>query len=152
MSYGGKLILPTLARSAPTPVSRRVSTPVAMHKLVILFACICVVAAQRGFAPVENYPPIPYSFNYASQDAEGSHTHEQSGDGAGRVTGRYTIQLADGRTRTVTYTADENGYRAEVVTNELGTESKNPADVVFQSSAPTGPEAAIANEPNRIRG
>ncbi|KAL3243113.1 hypothetical protein MRX96_047614 [Rhipicephalus microplus] len=109
-------------------------------------------AAQRGFAPVENYPPIPYSFNYASQDAEGSHTHEQSGDGAGRVTGRYTIQLADGRTRTVTYTADENGYRAEVVTNELGTESKNPADVVFQSSAPTGPEAAIANEPNRIRG
>ncbi|XP_050026138.1 cuticle protein 10.9-like [Dermacentor andersoni] len=123
-----------------------------MHKLVILFACICVVAAQRGFAPVENYPPIPYSFNYASQDAEGSHTHEQSGDGAGRVTGRYTIQLADGRTRTVTYTADENGYRAEVVTNELGTESKNPADVVFQSSAPTGPEAAIANESNRLRG
>lgn len=42
------------------------------------------------------------------------------------------------------YTADENGYRAEVVTNELGTESKNPADVTIQSSAPTGAEAALA--------
>lgn len=101
---------------------------------------------------MENYPPIPYSFNYANQDAEGSHTHEESGDGSGRVQGRYTISLADGRTRTVTYTADENGYRAEVVTNEQGTESKNPADVVIQSSALPGPEAAIANEPNRARG
>ncbi|XP_077487033.1 cuticle protein 10.9-like [Amblyomma americanum] len=126
---------------------------VAMHKFAILLACICVAAAQRGFSPVEDYgPPIPYSFNYASQDAEGSHTHEQSGDGSGRVTGRYTINLADGRTRTVTYTADENGYRAEVVTNEQGTESKNPADVIFQSSALPGPEAAIQNEPNRLRG
>lgn len=42
------------------------------------------------------------------------------------------------------YTADENGYRAEIITNELGTESKNPADVVIQSSAPTGDQAAIA--------
>lgn len=123
-----------------------------MHKIAILLACACVAAAQRGFAPVENYPPIPYSFNYANQDAEGSHTHEESGDGSGRVQGRYTISLADGRTRTVTYTADENGYRAEVVTNEQGTESKNPADVVIQSSALPGPEAAIANEPNRARG
>ncbi|KAL1425969.1 hypothetical protein MTO96_018677 [Rhipicephalus appendiculatus] len=124
-----------------------------MHKFVILLAFICVAAAQRGgFNPAqENYPPIPYSFNYASQDAEGSHTREESGDGNGRVTGRYTMTLADGRTRTVSYTADENGYRAEIVTNELGTESKNPADVVIQSSAPTGPEAALANEGNRPR-
>ncbi|KAL3243112.1 hypothetical protein MRX96_047613 [Rhipicephalus microplus] len=77
---------------------------------------------------------------------------KESGDGNGRVQGRYTLSLADGRTRTVTYTADENGYRAEIVTNEQGTESKNPADVVIQSSALPGPEAAIANEPNRLRG
>ncbi|KAH7936611.1 hypothetical protein HPB49_001646 [Dermacentor silvarum] len=110
-------------------------------------------AAQRGgFNPAqENYPPIPYSFNYASQDAEGSHTREENGDGAGRVTGRYTMTLADGRTRTVSYTADENGYRAEIVTNELGTESKNPADVIIQSSAPTGVEAALAAEGSRPR-
>lgn len=122
-----------------------------MHKIAILLACACVAAAQRGFAPVENYPPIPYSFNYANQDAEGSHTHEESGDGSGRVQGRYTISLADGRTRTVTYTADENGYRAEVVTNEQGTESNSPADASFTSSALPGPDAAHAAEPERLR-
>ena len=41
------------------------------------------------------------------------------------------------------YTADERGYRADIVTNELGTESKNPADVTIQSSALTGEQAAI---------
>ncbi|KAK8756453.1 cuticle protein 10.9-like [Amblyomma americanum] len=149
---------PPLASKCSSPTDpHRVPTlacAVAMHKFVILLACLCVAAAQRGgFAPpAENYgPPIPYSFNYASQDPEGSHTREESGDSNGRVQGRYTMTLADGRTRTVTYTADENGYRAEIVTNEQGTESKNPADVVIQSSAVPGPEAAIQNEPNRGR-
>ncbi|KAL3180834.1 hypothetical protein MRX96_037248 [Rhipicephalus microplus] len=96
-----------------------------MQKFVILLACICVAAAQRGFAPVENYPPIPAATPCRWPTAA-------------RVP--------------VTYTADENGYRAEIVTNEQGTESKNPADVVIQSSALPGPEAAIANEPNRLRG
>ncbi|XP_040074521.1 cuticle protein 10.9-like [Ixodes scapularis] len=125
-----------------------------MFQVALLLACACVVAAQRfGVARQDEFygPPIPYAFNYLSQLVDGSHSHEENGDGNGRVTGRYTLTDADGRTRTVTYTADENGFRAEVVTNELGTESKNPADVVFRSSAPTGPEAAIANEGNRLR-
>ncbi|XP_022655667.1 glycine-rich cell wall structural protein 1.8-like [Varroa destructor] len=84
----------------------------------------------------------PYSFSYSADDAEGSHSHSAQGDAQGRVSGQYTIQLADGRSRTVKYTADEHGYRADIVTNELGTESKNPADVTIQSSAPTGEEAA----------
>jgi len=100
----------------------------------------------------ENYgPPAPYAYSYATEDAEGSSSAEQSTDGSGRVTGKYTINLADGRTRTVTYWADETGFHADVVTNELGTESKNPADVTIQSSAPTGPEAALAAEPNRVK-
>ncbi|CAN7983527.1 unnamed protein product [Ixodes pacificus] len=122
-----------------------------MYKIALLLACISVAVAQRGFQ--ENYgPPIPYAFNYLSQLADGSHTHEQSGDGSGRVTGKYTLSDADGRTRTVTYYADDTGFHADVVTNEQGTESKNPADVTIKSSALPGPEAAIANEPNRIRG
>ncbi|KAM7308564.1 cuticle protein 10.9 [Ixodes scapularis] len=122
-----------------------------MHKIALFMACVCAAAAQR-FGPDENYAPIPYAFNYLSQLVDGSHSHEEQGDGNGRVTGRYTLTDADGRSRTVTYTADENGFRAQVETNEQGTESKNPADVVFQSSALPGPEAAIANEPNRFRG
>ncbi|XP_040074515.1 cuticle protein 10.9-like [Ixodes scapularis] len=121
------------------------------EQVAFLVGCLCVAAAQRGFE--ENYgPPIPYAFNYLSQLQDGSHSHEQSGDGSGRVQGKYTLTDADGRSRTVTYYADASGFHAEVITNELGTESKNPADVVIRSSAPTGPEAAIANEPNRFRG
>ena len=89
----------------------------------------------------------PFNFAYASDDAEGTHSHQSSGDGQGRVQGSYSINLADGRTRTVNYVADENGYRAEVTTNELGTESRNPADVVITSSAITGAEAAAQYGP-----
>lgn len=86
--------------------------------------------------------PQPYEFSYVSQDQEGTHGHSQQSDAQGQVQGHYTIQLADGRARTVHYTADENGYRAEIQTNEIGTESKSPADVRLVSSAITGEQAA----------
>ncbi|OQR76087.1 cuticle protein 10.9-like [Tropilaelaps mercedesae] len=44
------------------------------------------------------------------------------------------------------YSIDENGYHADIVTNELGTKSKNPAEVTIQSSAPTGEKAAQQSE------
>lgn len=95
---------------------------------------------QEGY---ENYgPPQPYQFGYTSQDAEGTHGHSQSSDGR-RVQGHYVIQLADGRSRKVEYHADETGFHAKVVTNELGTESKDAADAIYQSSALTGEQAAL---------
>ncbi|XP_018495800.1 pro-resilin-like [Galendromus occidentalis] len=84
----------------------------------------------------------PYSFSYSAQDTDGSHSHQQQADSRNRVTGQYSIMMADGRMRIVKYVADENGFRAQIVTNEQGTESKNPADVTIQSSAQTGEEAA----------
>ncbi|OQR72263.1 cuticle protein 10.9-like [Tropilaelaps mercedesae] len=84
----------------------------------------------------------PYSFSYTANDPEGSHSHQQQADSKNRVTGQYSIMMADGRMRIVKYVADENGFRAEIVTNEQGTESKNPADVTIQSTAPTGEETA----------
>ncbi|XP_054922008.1 uncharacterized protein [Dermacentor andersoni] len=95
--------------------------------------------------------PIPYSFKHESSTEEGTHTHEESGDGNGRVTGSYTLTLADGRQRTVRYTADETGFHPEIVTNEQGTESNNPADASITSSALSGPDAAHAAEPERLR-
>ena len=53
------------------------------------------------------------------------------------------IQLADGHMRRVEYYADETGFHANVVTNELGTESKDAADASYQSSAITGEQAAL---------
>jgi len=120
-------------------------------KIFLLVACFVAVAyAQKA---EEQYgPPEPYQYAYKTDDAEGSSSHEQSTDGTGRVQGKYTIDLADGRSRTVTYWADETGFHADIITNELGTESKNPADVTIQSSAPTGAEAAHAAEPARLAG
>merc|ERR1712071_749041 len=47
-----------------------------------------------------------------SYDAE-DHKHEQSGDAGNAVQGSYSHTDAEGNTYTVTYVADENGYRAE---------------------------------------
>jgi len=122
-------------------------------KFFIALAFFVVATSAQKFAQPEVYgPPAPYQYGYATQDAEGSSTAEESTDGSGRIVGKYTINLADGRQRTVSYYADETGFHADVITNELGTESKNPADVTIQSSAPTGPEAALAFESQRVRG
>ncbi|OQR66481.1 cuticle protein 10.9-like [Tropilaelaps mercedesae] len=82
------------------------------------------------------YPPVPpYTFDYVVSTAEGNHGRRESGNCAGKVSGSYTIQLADGRSRAVKYRADETGYRAKVRSNEFGTDSRSPADVALRSSA-----------------
>ena len=116
-----------------------------MRHFVVLALLVAVASAQP--APERFGPPAPYAYAYATQDAEGSSSVEESTDGNGKIVGKYTMQLSDGRTRTVTYWADESGFHADIVTNELGTESKNPADVTIQSSAPTGAEAALLGPP-----
>jgi len=122
-------------------------------RIVFAIAALVAVSEAQKFAAQEIYgPPPPYSYGYATQDVEGASTAEESTDGSGRVIGKYTLALADGRTRTVSYWADQSGFHADIVTNELGTESKDPADVTIKSSAPTGPEAALAFESTRIRG
>ncbi|KAG0424711.1 hypothetical protein HPB47_028077 [Ixodes persulcatus] len=103
-----------------------------------------------GAEPI--FPPQPYSYAYDSPNLGGHHGHEESGDGSGRVSGRYFLSDADGRVRTVTYVADEFGFRADVVTNEPGTESRSPADTTFTSSALPGPDAAAAFESTRLGG
>ncbi|XP_022660123.1 cuticle protein 10.9-like [Varroa jacobsoni] len=120
-------------------------------KSFIVLAAFVAVAAGQGLGQEKYEPPAPYQFAYASEDKEGSSSHEESTDGSGRIQGKYTMQLADGRARTVTYWADNTGFHADIITNELGTESKNPADVTIQSSAPTGPEAALAAEGSRVK-
>ncbi|XP_040355279.1 cuticle protein 16.8-like [Ixodes scapularis] len=98
-------------------------------------------------------PRRPYSFSYSATDPRdgSSHARSESSDVTGRVVGFYTLRTADGHSRRVNYVADERGFRAEVVTNEPGTQSLNPANVIFRSSArlpfpsrQQGPSAAAA--------
>ncbi|UYV78839.1 hypothetical protein LAZ67_16002952 [Cordylochernes scorpioides] len=85
---------------------------------------------------VQYGPPKPYAFDFVSELLGGQMSRQEVADGSGRVTGSYTLQDEDGRRRTVEYVADENGFRATVRTNEQGTKSESPADVVLESSAP----------------
>lgn len=60
-----------------------------------------------------------YAFSYTVRDRSSgddfSHTQQQK-DGA--VRGSYQVQLPDGRLQIVKYTADDNGYRADVSYND----------------------------------
>lgn len=59
---------------------------------------------------------MPFNFNYAVNDAESSNDYNHNAVSDGDVTrGEYRVQLPDGRTQIVKYTADwKNGYNAEV--------------------------------------
>lgn len=101
------------------------------------------MAQLSGTHEEPQYAPIPYQFAYKAESEEGSHGHSENSDGNGNAQGEYFIKLADGRQRNVRYTADANGFVAEIETNEFGTESKDAADAKYSSSAPTGAEASI---------
>ncbi|XP_022653277.1 cuticle protein 10.9-like isoform X2 [Varroa jacobsoni] len=113
----------------------------------VVVVAVVVVATALGQRVVTQYDdlsqPTPYEYAYTAESDEGSHGHSEKFDGVSRAEGNYFLKLADGRERYVSYTADESGFHPEIQTNELGTESKNPGDAVYISSAPSGPDAAI---------
>lgn len=97
-------------------------------------------------APAEpQFPPTPYAYSYSADSTGGQASHSEQGDGNGRVSGFYTILGADGRERRVEYVADENGYRATVQTNEVGTKADSAANAEFIVSAPTEGQMRQAN-------
>ncbi|KFM64845.1 Cuticle protein 10.9, partial [Stegodyphus mimosarum] len=95
------------------------------------------------------YQPIPYSFNYVAEGEDGgSSSHQESGDGAGRVSGSYSVNDLEGHARLVEYVADKNGFRANIRSNEPGIISAAPADDVIESAA--GSSGAVAPAPARV--
>ncbi|KAK4014240.1 pro-resilin [Daphnia magna] len=94
-----------------------------MNKLIVLTVLIAIAAAlpvpQSNYATTayqpNEYPPKPYSFSWSVLDKPSfqEYSHTQSSDGK-VTTGFYHVYLPDGRVQTVTYTADENGYKADV--------------------------------------
>merc|ERR1711899_384953 len=71
---------------------------------------------QEPYVEEEDVVPKPFAYQYGGVDAQGleSSKIENQGDD-GVVRGEYRVQLPDGGTQIVSYTADhENGYQAEV--------------------------------------
>ncbi|XP_077555630.1 cuticle protein 10.9-like [Haemaphysalis longicornis] len=103
-----------------------------MFTKALLVALVAVAAA----APVEEYPPQPYSFSYDTTDEFGTRlTRDESSDANNVKVGSYSYTDASGVGRTVKYTADADGFHATVETNEPGTKSSNPADALYSSSS-----------------
>ena len=72
--------------------------------------------APRPAYGAEVYPDVPprYNFEYAVSDSYSNNFgHNENRDGY-KTAGSYRVVLPDSRTQIVTYTADENGYVADV--------------------------------------
>ena len=65
--------------------------------------------------PQPHYTPAAYNFGYQVFDVNSysNYGHKEARDGY-VTSGEYRVALPDGRTQVVRYTADENGYRADV--------------------------------------
>lgn len=110
-----------------------------MKVLIVLAICLTFMCSFIASAPQNNPVALkhaPYNYDYKVEDAEKKLFHDktESGDETGRVrnqflwklqtfvinanffdllkvTGRYSVWLADGRLMVVEYTADlQNGY------------------------------------------
>ncbi|OQR74094.1 hypothetical protein BIW11_09311 [Tropilaelaps mercedesae] len=76
--------------------------------------------------------PQPYDFGYNIQDEFGNNQFRQeNADNRGAVRGSYGYTDALGLYRRVEYIADENGFRAEVKSNEPGVKGDQPANAHF---------------------
>lgn len=96
------------------------------------------------------FPPKPYQFGYELEDGYGmSQYRSEASDGTGIVKGSYGYMDPMGVYRKVEYTADNNGYRAVVRSNEPGTANQNVADALFIVEPP--PAGVVAQGlPNDI--
>lgn len=94
---------------------------------------------------VSDEAPKPYSFEYdAVHDESGSRSSRSEQSDGKTVTGSYSYVDADGVYRTVSYIADEGGFRANVKTNEPGTSKSSatdPANTQWEVESP--PEAVL---------
>ncbi|XP_022649111.1 cuticle protein 19.8-like [Varroa jacobsoni] len=74
----------------------------------------------------------PYDFGYNIQDEYGNNQFRQeSADNQSTVKGSYGYTDALGLYRRVEYVADENGFRAEIKSNEPGVKGDQPASAHF---------------------
>merc|ERR1711881_834361 len=96
----------------PVQAFRTVATPV-----VAAHVAPVVVKAAPATVTLEKEVPEPYTYSYGVADAETNSNFNaaETADANGVVGGSYSVNLPDGRTQTVTYTADEvNGFVADV--------------------------------------
>ncbi|XP_045540614.1 uncharacterized protein LOC106711757 [Papilio machaon] len=79
----------------------------------------------------ENEKDKSYAFSYKVKDQKTGDDFSHSQQSSGSATnGEYRVKLPDGRTQVVSYTADENGYKADV---RYDTDNPNSIEYNFDS-------------------
>merc|ERR1711881_92601 len=113
---------PVVASTPVTHTVQAVHTPVQAVRTVatpVVAAPVAPVVVKAAPATVtyEKEVPEPYTYSYGVADdySNSNFNKAETVDANGVVGGSYSISLPDGRTQTVTYTADEvNGFVADV--------------------------------------
>merc|ERR1712018_241816 len=90
----------------PAPIVYKPAPPVVYHKPAPV-----VTSTPAPYAPAYADVDPNYTWEYNVDDAHYSHFGHKEARDHYLATGVYYVNLPDGRTQTVTYTADENGYR-----------------------------------------
>lgn len=86
---------------------------------------------------LQDESPKPYSFSYDINDGSNNlMARQEQQDASGRVVGFYTYVDASGLSRLVHYTADDEGFKVHIRTNEPGTATSAPASAIIESIAP----------------
>ncbi|KAG8200067.1 hypothetical protein JTE90_001924 [Oedothorax gibbosus] len=134
-------VLVAVACAAPRPYGRSYAAPSYGRSYAAPsygYAAPAYSAPSHGYAaPSYDYAvPTPYDFGYdiAGDYGEFKQNRKESGDGKGNVQGSYGYTDAHGIYRQVDYVADAYGFRANVKTNEPGTDNQDPADVKIQAN------------------
>lgn len=92
-------------------------------KLFLAAACLTAVFASDAYRPKgyggyqETYPDTKPYYNYAytvKDDYSGNYYGQEEHRDGYETQGAYRVLLPDGRTQTVSYTANEYGYNADV--------------------------------------
>ncbi|GFT07629.1 cuticle protein 14 isoform b [Nephila pilipes] len=85
-----------------------------------------------------------YNFGYNEDHTSGGSFRREAGDAYGNVAGSYGLRDADGRIRIVNYIANDDGFKADIKTNEPGVEPKDTADATFNKAESVVVQSAVA--------
>ncbi|XP_042898642.1 calphotin isoform X1 [Parasteatoda tepidariorum] len=123
-------------------------------KVLILLAVVAVVrctvipvavgetGASAQFRSEDNLGN--YNFGYNEDHTSGGTFRREAGDAHGNVAGSYGLRDADGRIRIVNYIANDDGFKADIKTNEPGVEPKDTADATFNKAESVVVHSAVA--------
>ncbi|XP_015907678.1 cuticle protein 14-like [Parasteatoda tepidariorum] len=125
-----------------------------MRVLLLVSMCVVFAVAQEIVIPVGINGNDTVTFirnrdafgNYdegynENQLTGGASFYREKGYANGTRTGSYGYTTRNGLIRIVTYIADKDGYRAEVLTNEPGVGTQQPSNVTITKETEPDPSA-----------